>query len=64
MKLSYKYLLAGLLLLILSFGAGAAVYSTETPWMMSKILHEPFKMLFIGIGLIGLSGLLRRRVVR
>ncbi len=64
MKLSYKYLLVGLILFLLLFCVGVAVYSADTAGMMIKISHEPFKMLLIGIGLIGLSGLLRRRTIR
>jgi len=32
--------------------------------MLTKISQEPFKMLLIGIGFIGLNGLLRRRTIR
>ncbi len=64
MKLSYKYLLVGLLLILLLLCVGAGVYSAETAGMLTKISQEPFKMLLIGIGFIGISGLLRRRTIR
>jgi hypothetical protein len=61
MKWSLKYTLIGLLFLIMSV---FAFVNIEFSTMTTKITQGPFKMILMGMVLMGLATFMRRKTIR
>lgn len=64
MKWSFIFILTGLLLASLSAFTQTNVAFSTISVMTTKIIQSPFKMILLGMVLMGLGSLLRRKTIR